>query len=83
MPLVNLVAFPMMFLSGVFFPVSTLPPFLRDVVGWFPLTFLVDGLRHLMNAGGGWDAVMTHDVLGLAAWLAVVVAATTRTWRWE
>lgn len=83
MPLVNLVAFPMMFLSGVFFPLSTLPPFLRHLVGWFPLTFLVDGLRRMMNAGVAWNGDVTRDVLGLAGWLAVIVAATSRTWRWE
>jgi ABC-2 type transport system permease protein len=83
LPIVNIIAFPMMFLSGVFFPVSTLPSALRHVVAVLPLTFLVNALRGMMNSGIHWNAQMTTDVAGLLAWLLAAIVATARTWRWE
>lgn len=44
-PLTNLVAFPMMFLSGVFFPRFLMPEWLQDIAGFLPLTPLVDSIR--------------------------------------
>jgi ABC-2 type transport system permease protein len=36
-PIVNLISFPMMFLSGVFFPVDMMPQFIRPVITAMPL----------------------------------------------
>lgn len=83
MPIINIVAFPMMFLSGVFFPVSTLPLLLRHIVAVLPLTFLVNGVRAMMNAGVTWNHAITIDALGLGGWLVVVALATMRLWQWE
>lgn len=81
-PIVNLVTLPMMFLSGVFFPVSSLPHWLGSIVQFLPLTFLSDGLRQTMNAGVGL-AGLGIDFLGLAAWLLVSGAVAVRFFRWE
>ncbi|CAB1128283.1 Transport permease protein (modular protein) [Candidatus Hydrogenisulfobacillus filiaventi] len=83
MPIVNIIAFPMMFFSGVFFPLSTWPPALRHFIAFLPLTYLVDAARTLMNNGTGWTPAITRDALGLTAWIVVAVLATARTWRWE
>jgi len=41
----NLVLFPLLFLSGAFFPLDTLPDWLR-ILGWLnPLTYAVDLLQ--------------------------------------
>jgi ABC-2 type transport system ATP-binding protein len=80
-PIINLVTFPMMFLSGVFFPVSTLPAFLQRLVGLLPLTYLTDATRALMS--GSLAVPRAVDVLGLTAWLVVCAAVSVRTWRWE
>jgi lipooligosaccharide transport system permease protein len=45
---------PMMFLSGVFFPVSTLPGWLQNFVAWLPLTAAVNLVRPLFL--GEWPA---------------------------
>ena len=83
MPMINVVAFPMMFLSGVFFPVSSLPGTLHTIVNFLPLTFLASGLRSTMNGGVVWNHALMTDALGLLAWMVLSVAVAVRTWRWE
>jgi ABC-2 type transport system permease protein len=53
MTLSNLFRFPMMFLSGVFIPVTALPPVLQGIASVLPLTYTVDALRHLLLDGAG------------------------------
>jgi lipooligosaccharide transport system permease protein len=38
---------PMMFLSGIFFPLEQLPPLVRSIAQWLPLTNAVDLVRPL------------------------------------
>ncbi|VVC01184.1 ABC-2 family transporter protein [uncultured archaeon] len=51
MALSMLVSLPMMFLSGVFFPVQTMPAVLQAVAGFLPLTYAADALRGVMAKG--------------------------------
>src|SRR2546429_7340406 len=44
----NLVTFPMMFLSGTFFPVNTMPQYLQTVAHVLPLFYVIDGLNQVM-----------------------------------
>jgi len=48
MGVANLSSFLMMFLSGVFFPVETMPSWLQSIAQVLPLTYFVDGLREGM-----------------------------------
>lgn len=48
MGLANITSFLMMFLSGVFFPVETMPSWLQPVASVLPLTYFVEGLRQGM-----------------------------------
>ena len=45
MAIMNLVIFPIFFLSGAFFPLQAMPPWLRYIMYINPLTYGVDGLR--------------------------------------
>jgi ABC-2 type transport system permease protein len=82
MPLINLVQFPMLFLSGIFFPVELFPDFLRPIVDAIPLTYLGDSFRQVMV-----DATPLHslgfDVAILGVWLVVTMALAIRFFRWE
>jgi ABC-2 type transport system permease protein len=66
--LANLFRFPMIFLSGVFIPVSALPPALRPVAYAMPLTYSIDSIK----------ASLGHrpEILHPAASLAVLVMFT-------
>jgi len=84
MPIINVVSFPMMFLSGVFFPLTSLPPLLRSIVHYLPLTFLVDGVRGLMSGQyAPWAPAVQSDIWALLAWFVLLAVISTRTWRWE
>jgi lipooligosaccharide transport system permease protein len=39
---------PMVFLSGVFFPLEQLPPWLAAIARWLPLAAMIDGVRPLV-----------------------------------
>jgi ABC transporter DrrB family efflux protein len=76
--LMNLLTFPMIVLSGVFFSLEGAPTYLKDVAQALPLTHLVDAARRIMLDGAGLAQVapdlyalggMTVLFLGVAAWL--------------
>ncbi len=84
LPIIQLISFPMMFLSGVFFPVSSLPQFLRVIVHYLPLTYMIDGLRGMMSGQyQPWSAPVSGDIIALLVWFLLLAVISTRTWRWE
>lgn len=78
----SFVAFPMMFLSGVFFPITTLPSWLQTTVHVLPLTWLTDALHQVMNDGVGLNAIAL-DCLVLAGWAVTTFALATWRFRWD
>jgi ABC-2 type transport system permease protein len=52
--------FPMMFLSGVFFPVEQMPWFMQAISKVFPLSYATSALRKVMTLGAGIPAVATE-----------------------
>jgi len=50
--------FPMMFLSGVFFPLQQMPWYMQDFAHFLPLTYATTAMRKVMVLGAGLDAVM-------------------------
>ena len=77
----NLVTFPMMFLSGTFFPVSSMPMYLQGVAHILPLYYMIDGLNNVMIYGNYGPALF--DV-GLLVVLSVVVFfLAVRFFRWR
>lgn len=80
--LATFVAFPMMFLSGIFFPITSLPGWLQTLVHILPLTWLTDALHRVMNDGAGLGDVAL-DCLVLAAWAVATFALATWRFRWD
>lgn len=78
----NLVTFPMMFLSGVFFPLGALPQWLQPVVNIMPLKYAVDALRSLMLDGDGLETILP-DLGVLMAIFAVCLLFAIRYFRWD
>jgi ABC-2 type transport system permease protein len=52
--------FPMMFLSGVFFPVQQMPDFMQTIAHFLPLTYASDALRKVMVLGAGVPQITTE-----------------------
>ena len=63
--LANFIRFPMMFLGGVFVPLSAMPVWLRVVARFLPLTYSVEALRVALS-GGAWTTA-AFDLGALAA----------------
>ena len=81
-PIANVIALPMMFLSGVFFPREAMPQVLQGVTDYLPLTYLADALRSVAIDGATlWS--QWPNLIGLAVWLTVSFVLAVRLFRWE
>lgn len=78
----QLINFPMMFLSGVFFPVDFMPAWLKPVVTAMPLTYLADALRQIM-VGATPTYSLGLDFAVLSLWLVGCGLLAMRFFRWE
>jgi len=67
--------FPMMFLSGVFFPIQQMPAFMQDIAHLLPLTYAAQALRKVMVLGAGMDAVSTEILILFAFGLVLLAVA--------
>lgn len=80
--LANAVAFPMLFLGGVFFPTDSAPAWLRPIANSLPLTYLANGLRDIMIHG---DTIVRvwHSVAVLTVTTVMGLLLSLRFFRWE
>lgn len=81
-PLANIVVFPMMFLSGTFFPRFLMPEWLQNVSNFLPLTPVIDGIRliategqHLVNLGS--------QIAMILGWSIIIYLIAFKVFRWE
>jgi ABC-2 type transport system permease protein len=81
-PLSNIIVFPMLFLSGTFFPRFGMPHWLQTVTNYLPLTPVIDGLRLLTTEGK--HLIDIGPQIGLiAVWMVVIYAIAFRVFSWE
>jgi ABC-2 type transport system permease protein len=81
-PLSNIIVFPMLFLSGTFFPRFLMPHWLQTVTTYLPLTPVIDGLRLLTTEGK--HLTQIGPQLGLVTvWFVVIYAIAFRVFKWE
>ncbi len=78
----SVIQFPMMFLSGTFFPIDQMPAPLQAVARAIPLTYLSDALRQVMVGGAAFAPLWLCFVV-LAAWLVGCFAIAARKFRWQ
>jgi len=76
------VQFPLMFLSGTFFPIDSMPDAIRAVARVLPLTYLGDGLRQLMVDGTPFAPLWVCFAF-LAVWLVVCFGIAARFFKWQ
>ncbi len=77
------------FISGVFFPFSELPHWMRTLAAFFPLKWMAQGIRSVflpdsftaVEPAGGWEHGRT--ALVLAAWCVAGLALGATTFRWR
>lgn len=80
--LLNLLSWPMMFLSGVWFSLDGAPKWMQHFAEIFPLTQMLEAARSVMLDGGGMPAVWPH-LLSLALMSVLFLAIGALTFKWK
>jgi ABC-2 type transport system permease protein len=81
-PLSNIIVFPLLFLSGTFFPRYLMPDWLQNISAFLPLTPIIDGIRLISTEGKHFVDILPQ--IGLTgAWLVVIYIIAFRVFRWE
>lgn len=81
-PLSNIIVFPMMFLSGTFFPRFLMPDWLQNVSALLPLTPIIDGIRLIATEGKHlWEIGPQLGLIGI--WIVIIYFIAFRVFRWE
>ncbi|MFW9947093.1 MAG: ABC transporter permease [Candidatus Odinarchaeota archaeon] len=70
------IMFPMMFLSGVFFPIQQMPDFMQAISKVLPLTYAADAMRKVMILGANITAILMDLIFltvfgGVLLWIAI------------
>jgi ABC-2 type transport system permease protein len=76
----NLVYLVMLGIGGVVFPLTKFPAGARPLLKLLPADALSDGLRSMLQLGGGLPG---RDLLVLAVWAVAGITLAARTFRWE
>ena len=80
-PISAAVLYPMIALSGLFFPLDQLPTLLHGLANTLPTTHAVSLMLGIWE-GSGWGS-HSRSVLALLAIMAVCTALSTKVFRWE
>ncbi len=80
--ILNLLTWPMMLLSGVWFSLEGTNPVVQKIAQFLPLTHIVDGARAIMTEGAGLADIAPHLVV-LTLMTAVFLSIGSFIFRWE
>jgi len=81
-PVLMLTYLPLVFLSGAFGPIQSLPHWLTTAVTYLPAQPVVDAMSRVLLRSGG-TLPPLHDAAVLAAWLAGGLLLSLRFFRWD
>jgi ABC-2 type transport system permease protein len=79
----NIISFPMMFLAGTFFPVSTMPLWLQAIAHVLPLYYIIDGLNSVMIYSNTASALLDMAVSITLAIAFFLIAMSVFSWKEE
>jgi ABC-2 type transport system permease protein len=79
----NVLTFPMMFLSGTFFTVSSFPPGLQTVARLLPLYYVIDGMNQVMLFSNTARALTDLAIVLVASVVTFLLAVRLFRWRDE
>jgi len=77
----QVITFPMMFLSGTFFPISLMPEYLRTTAHVLPLYYIIEGLNAVMVYANYAQALIDIAVVTVITVILFVAAAKLFKWR--
>lgn len=80
--LLNLLSWPMMFLSGVWFSLEGAHPFVQSLAQVFPLTHMIHGLRSIMTEGATLSQLLP-ELSFMAMATVICVTVSSYIFKWE
>jgi ABC-2 type transport system permease protein len=81
-PIANLIQLPLLLLSGIFFPRTNFPAWLKAITDFSPLTYMSDALRKIANDGQSL-LDLPVQMLGMLVWLVIIYSIAVKLFRWE
>jgi ABC-2 type transport system permease protein len=78
----NLFIFPQMFLSGIFFPIESLPELIQPLANALPLSFVVSALREISNNGLSLLEILPQ-LAGIVVWFVIGFFLATKFFVWK
>jgi ABC-2 type transport system permease protein len=81
-PIANIITLPQFLLSGTFFSISAFPTWLQPISRALPLTYLNDAMRKVAFEGANLLDV-SHQILILFVWMAIIYTVAVKTFKWE
>ena len=78
----NIVIMPQIFLSGIFYPIDSMPEWIQPVAHLLPLSFVSTGMREIANAGATLLEIFP-SLIGIAVWFVISFIAATRLFLWK
>lgn len=75
------IAFPMMFLSGAFWPIEMMPSYMQSIAKCLPLYYFHDGLRNIMILDNLSQAKVPFLVMGTLAVVFIGIATKITKWK--
>ena len=81
-PIVSVFIFPQLILSGVFFPISSMPELIQPLVHALPLSVIATGLRDIANDGTSL-LVLNTTTLGVGIWIILSFIIVTKFFVWK
>ncbi|MEM2099700.1 MAG: ABC transporter permease [Candidatus Bathyarchaeia archaeon] len=77
----NAIAFPMMFLSGTYFPMEIMPPYLQMISKAIPLTYFSEGLKHAMIYQNPEGVYLNMAIIGVLAVIFIILGSFVTRWK--
>ena len=81
-PVANLIATPMMFLSGSFFPRFLMPEWLQNATNYLPLTPINDSLRLILTENKTL-LDLGPQILAIVVWTVITFILAAKVFKWE
>ena len=78
----NIVIFPQIFLSGIFYPIESMPELIQPIAKILPLSFVSTAMREIANNGASLFAIMP-SLIGIAVWFVIAFILATRLFVWK
>ncbi len=77
----NAIAFPMMFLSGTYFPLEIMPSYIQTISKALPLTYFSEGLKASMLYGYAEGIYFNMAIVAILAVVFIIVGALVTRWK--